>query len=80
MWVAATPLNYSHTFIIKRFNYSSFRVRCSDTPRGFGSQDDTNVNHIVFFFIAELYLFDYGWLNFVVMVAIFGIFLYHLYF
>ncbi|KMS97116.1 hypothetical protein BVRB_7g177820 [Beta vulgaris subsp. vulgaris] len=42
MWVAATPLNYSHTFLIKRFNYSSFQVRCSDTPRGFGSQDDTN--------------------------------------
>ncbi|XP_021720286.1 uncharacterized protein LOC110687945 isoform X1 [Chenopodium quinoa] len=40
MWVAATPLNYSRFFIIKRCNYSSFRVQCSDNPRGFGSEDD----------------------------------------
>lgn len=42
MWVAATPLNYSRFFLLKRSNYSSLLVQCSDTPRGFGSQDDNN--------------------------------------
>ncbi|KNA20170.1 hypothetical protein SOVF_054870 [Spinacia oleracea] len=42
MWVAATPLYYSRFFIIKRCNRSQFRVQCSDNPRGFGSQDDSN--------------------------------------
>lgn len=42
MWVAATPLNYSRIFIIRKCNYSPFRVQCSDNPRGFGSQDDAN--------------------------------------
>ncbi|CAO2840431.1 unnamed protein product [Amaranthus hypochondriacus] len=46
MWIAATPLNYSRIFILKGYSFSSFRVQCSDTPRGFGSQDDNSAKKL----------------------------------
>ncbi|KAK9757088.1 hypothetical protein RND81_01G139100 [Saponaria officinalis] len=47
MWVATTPLSCSCNLIFKHSFRFRFRVQCSDpqssNPRGFGSQDDSNV-------------------------------------